>query len=331
MFLELLFTYWLYHPARIPSGLLSSYKYYYEVYSFRILQYEKKIISFDDELLYTLKPNTEIDFNNVEFNTRVRTNKFGFRDDDSSAIAPEIICLGDSFTMGWGLPESECFPEILQRETGKKVLNTGTPSYGTARELLLMERLDTSRLKYIIIQYCSNDKDENIAFISNHYKLDLTPLPLYKSYMRSYELDRKYFPGKNFLLTGQLWMKKQINKVHPFFQLSGQPYSEDFDSREHATTFYQVLMKFRERYKNAKIIVTNVDVKKYHENTFIDELKRQAASKPAGETKNIIFVNSIKELTDSDYFILDHHINYSGHQKVAEKLLEAIRQNPVEK
>jgi len=157
-----------------------------------------------------------------------------------------------------------------------------------------MERLDTSRLKYIIIQYCSNDKDENIAFISNHYKLDLTPLPLYKSYMRSYELDRKYFPGKNFLLTGQLWMKKQINKVHPFFQLSGQPYSEDFDSREHATTFYQVLMKFRERYKNAKIIVTNVDVKKYHENTFIDELKRQAASKPAGETKNIIFVNSIK-------------------------------------
>lgn len=325
---ELLFTYWLYHPASIPAGLKSSYKYYYEVYNFRIIQYEKKIISFNTELLYTLKPNTEIDFKNVEFNTRLRINKYGFRDDDASAMGPEIICLGDSFTMGWGLDDSASFPEILQRKTGKKVLNTGTPSYGTARELLLMERLDTSKLKYIIIQYCSNDKDENVSFISNHNKLDLTPLPLFKSYIRSYEFGRKYFPGKNFLLTSQVWMKKQFNKVYPLFRLSGQPYSEDFDSHEHAFTFFKVLQKFREKYKNVKIIVTNVDVNKYRGNTFIDELKRQADSAPTDETKNIIFVNSIKDLTDDDYFILDHHINSSGHQKVAEKLLEAIRMNP---
>ena len=92
--------------------------------------------------------------------------------------------------------------------------------------------------------------------------------------------------------------------------------------------FLKVLQKFREKYRNVKIIVTNVDVNKYRDNNFIDELKRQTDSTKTEEMKNIIFVNSIKDLTDNDYFILDHHINSSGHQKVAEKLLEAIRSNP---
>jgi len=244
-------------------------------------------------------------------------------------VAPEIICLGDSFTMGWGLDESQSFPEIIEKGTGKKVLNTGTPSYGTARELLLLERLDTSRLKYIIIQYCGNDKDENLSFIANNYKLDLTPLPVFKSTMNAYELSRKYFPGKNFLLISQLWMKQQLNKVYPIFKLSGQPYNEEFDSREHASAFLKVLMKFRQRFKNVKIIVTNVDISKYRNNTFIDELKHQSATPGVEEMKNIVFVNSAKNLTDKDYFILDYHITSSGHQKVAESLLKAINGNPV--
>ena len=326
--LELLFTSWLYHPSRIPSGLRWSYKYYYDVYNFRILQYERNAIRFDNELLYTLKPGAAIEFSNAEFKTAVRVNKFGFRDDDSSAVAPEIICLGDSFTMGWGLDESQSFPGIIEKSTGKKVLNTGTPSYGTARELLLLERLDTSRLKYIIIQYCANDKDENLSFIGNNYKLDLTPLPVFKSTMNAYELSRKYFPGKNFLLISQLWMKQQLNKVYPIFKLSGQPYNEEFDSREHASVFLEVLMKFRQRFGNVKFIVTDVDISKYRNNTFIEELHHQTAALGVEERKNIIFVNSAKDLTDKDYFLLDYHIRSSGHEKVAASLIQAIKENP---
>ena len=325
---ELLFTYWLYHPARIPSGLKWTYKYYYDTYNVRILQFEKNIISFDNELLYKFKPNAEIDFSNAEFNTPIRINQYGFRDDNASAVGPEIICLGDSFTMGWGIGESESFPEILEKKTGKKVLNTGISSYGTARELILMERLDTSQLKYIIIQYCYNDMEENIPFIANNNKLSLTPLPVFKSILRTYEPSRKYFPGKNFLMVSQLWMKEQLNKIFPLFKLSGQAYEKEFDSKEHASSFLKVLIKFREKYKNVKLIVTQVDISKYRDSNFIDELNRQAATLPPGERENIIFVNSAKDLTDKDYFILDSHINASGHEKVADRLFEAIKQNP---
>ncbi len=327
--LEVLFTYWLHHPAVIPNGLKWPYKFYYDVYNFRIMQYEKDAIAFDDQLLYTLKPNAKIIFRNAEFNTPVIINKNGFRDDDASSAGPEIICLGDSFTMGWGVNESQSFPDILEKETGAKVLNTGTPSYGTARELMLLKRLDTSNLKYIIIQYCSNDLEENLSFLNNNYKLALTPASVFKSTMRSYELDRKYFPGKNLLLITQLLMKHQVNKIHPFFKLSGQPYSEEFDGREHAAAFLKILMRFREEYKNVKIIVTNVDASKYRDNEFIDELNRMIGDMDVEKRKDIIFVNTLKDLNSGDYFILDYHINSSGHRKVANKLLEVIRENPV--
>lgn len=327
--LEILFSYWLYHPANIPPGLKWSYKFYYDLYNFRIMQYEKDVITFDDQLLYTLKPNAKITFNNAEFTTPVEINKSGFRDDDTSAIAPEIICLGDSFTMGWGIDESQSFPEIIGRATGKKVLNTGTSSYGTARELLLLERLDISNLKYIIIQYCSNDMEENVSFINNDYKLHLTPVPVFQSLVRSYELSRKYFPGKNFLLVSQIWMKHELNKIYPLFKFSRQPNTEEFNSREHASTFLKVLMRCGEKYENVKIIVTNVDANNYHDNKFIDELQQQSARMEAEKIKNIVVVNSMNDLADKDYFILDDHINYSGHKKVAATLLKAIKEDPV--
>ena len=124
-------------------------------------------------------------------------------------------------------------------------------------------------------------------------------------------------------------MKHEFDKIYPLFKFSGQPNSEEFNSREHASTFLKVLMRCREKFKNVKIIVTNVDANNYHDNKFIDELKQQAARMEAEKTENIVFVNSMNELADKDYFILDDHINYSGHKKVAGKLLEAIKENPV--
>ena len=50
--------------------------------------------------------------------------------------------LGDSYAMGWGVEQGESFPEILEAATGLRVLNAGVPSYGTPRELLMLERLD---------------------------------------------------------------------------------------------------------------------------------------------------------------------------------------------
>lgn len=323
--LEIMFTYWLNHPDKIPAELKWSYKYYYEVYNFHLMQYEKKIISLDKELLYTLKPGILTDFHNVEFDTKVKTNKIGVRDDENSLKSPEIICLGDSFTLGWGVEKDQSFPEIIEKETGKKVLNAGIPSYGTARELMLFNRLDTSGLKYLIIQYCSNDEQENDSYIDHGYKLELTPFSEYESAMSSYEYSRKYFPAKNFLLITQLWLKQAINKIYPFFTLNGQQYTGVFNSQQHAMSFWKIFERFSKKFPGIKIIVTDLEPYVYHDNGFIAELNDMLhESQKRGEMKNVVFINSINELTPRDYFILDHHINVSGHQKVASKLLKEI-------
>ncbi|HEY6505513.1 MAG TPA: hypothetical protein VIZ28_16175 [Chitinophagaceae bacterium] len=55
--------------------------------------------------------------------------------------------------------------------TGEKVLNAGMSSYGTARELKNLYRLDTSGLQTLIIQYGRNDEVENEQFVRDNYSL----------------------------------------------------------------------------------------------------------------------------------------------------------------
>jgi len=41
---------------------------------------------------------------------------------------------------------------VLEKNTNRKVLNAGISSFATVREMILLNRLDTSNLKYLIIQ-----------------------------------------------------------------------------------------------------------------------------------------------------------------------------------
>lgn len=69
-----------------------------------------------------LKPDTTLTFQNREFKNIIHTNSKGLRDDDSSLVKPEIICLGDSYTFGWGVDNGISFPDKLEKLTAYKVL-----------------------------------------------------------------------------------------------------------------------------------------------------------------------------------------------------------------
>ncbi len=54
--------------------------------------------------------------------------------------APEIWVLGGSFTYGWLVEDSQAYPALLQRQlTRYRVVNFGTPGYGTVQSLLQIE------------------------------------------------------------------------------------------------------------------------------------------------------------------------------------------------
>ena len=76
-----------------------------------------------------------------EYVVEYTANRAGLRDSDHALSGAEIVVLGDSHGMGWGVRGEQSFPKRLQEITGRRVLNASMSSYGTAREMTLLERL----------------------------------------------------------------------------------------------------------------------------------------------------------------------------------------------
>ncbi len=146
-----------------PRFLAAEARIQYWLHDANEIQYQTDSARWDPVLGYILKPGRST-FGNPEFSTEVSVNSAGLRDDEESLREPEVIVAGDSEAMGWGVGQTESFPYLLKGLTGKKVLNTGIASYGTAREMMLARRFFSPRLKFFIIQYSENDYNENLAF-----------------------------------------------------------------------------------------------------------------------------------------------------------------------
>src|SRR5690606_35502099 len=96
-----------------------------------------------------------------EFSVVNSYNTLGLRDDEASLDHPSVVVLGDSYTMGWGVAQSEAYPQQLEALYGEKVLNAGVSSFGTAREMKLLKKINLPHVNTVIIQYHPNDFEEN--------------------------------------------------------------------------------------------------------------------------------------------------------------------------
>ncbi len=179
----------------MPRSVRLLFQQVYRHFNRSIIQFEPACTQYDPQLTYILKPG-QCTFENVEFRTEVRANRLGLRDDEAALEAPDVIVLGDSFAMGWGVQQDETLSRVLARASGLKVLNAGISSYGTPRELKLLERLDTSALKFLIVQYHDSDLVENAAFREHNGTLPILTQPQYQATVDWYQARRGYRPGK---------------------------------------------------------------------------------------------------------------------------------------
>ena len=107
--------------------------------------------SADSQLKDELIPGVKTSFHGLRIPlspTEVAISDQGFRDRHFAVPKPpgmrRILCLGDSFTFGWGVQANEAWPKVLEEiiaETGRKVecVNMGVPGYGLAQEVRLLE------------------------------------------------------------------------------------------------------------------------------------------------------------------------------------------------
>jgi len=324
--METLFSWWFYHPSKIPDYLIRSFRYYYYQYDMRVFQYDQRLTVYDPVLHYILRPGARARYSNAEFDVEVCVNSLGLRDDSGSVHQPSVICLGDSYAMGWGVNQQETYPELLQHLTGRKVLNAGISSYGTARELLLLDRLDTTNLEYLIIQYCANDFVENDTFINSGYRLPISDSCTLQRNMVRHRYNVLYYPGKHFLLIAQAFLKQKINNVFPVFNLSAnkQPAA---DIADHVQRFVDILYHSTIDFRKVKVIITHIDDSGSIKRRFINEVQALLRQSPYAERfgDQLRFADFSEVLSKEDYFILDGHIKPSGHRKVAEKLAKTLQ------
>lgn len=175
-----------------PTGLHDAFRRFYIRRDMYMPTLSPDCGRYDSETFYTLKPGS-CRFVNREFDVRYDINSAGLRDDEASLKAPDVILLGDSEAMGWALSNAETLAPRLEEATGLKLLNAGMPSYGTARELIMLRRLDRSRLKALMLQYNTNDYSENVTYNADG-KLNIRSAEEYAEWSRNNEKRRRYTP-----------------------------------------------------------------------------------------------------------------------------------------
>ena len=185
------------HRMDLNGNLKDPLKYYYaryfrhvDIHTRNIIQYQSECAQYDEFLYYTLRPGTCI-FKNEEFETTVHVNSLGLRDDEISLESPEIVFLGDSMTMGWGVQQDETFPQVFESISGLKTLNSGGVGYGTVRQLRLLKRLKLDRARYVFIQYSNNYFEENEAFFEDGF-LEISSQEKYSELKKNHVSDKKY-------------------------------------------------------------------------------------------------------------------------------------------
>lgn len=99
--------------------------------------------------------------------TRMRTNSLGARGDEIAATRPEgalrVLHLGDSFTFGQGVEESEAFHAVLADELATdritiETLNFGVPGHGTPQSVALLEhKLLSLKPDVVLLNVFAND------------------------------------------------------------------------------------------------------------------------------------------------------------------------------
>lgn len=312
----------LYHNPVILNSMPSMkepLRHYYGFYGRDTIQLNPECSVYNPNLTYTLRPGN-CRYKNIEFDTEYSINSAGLRDDESSLDSPEIIAIGDSFTMGWGVEQNETFAEVLGRRLDMKVLNAGISSYGTVREMWLLNRLDTSNLKYLIIQYINNDMDENRPYYKKQ-KLNIKSREEFSQIVENHQNRQKYYLGK--------MSHRVLEKLLKDFKLlltSWRKRPEQYIIDEGEAFVFALSNNYEGGLEGVQVIVVETEMFCENDSDFIESVQKAIKKGDYPEfIKNAKFVDLTGMLRKQDHcYILDDHMNAEGHIIVAEAILEQV-------
>ncbi len=302
--------------ARMPTGVRTLVQQVYRHFNRTLVQFDEACARYDPDVTYTLKPG-RCTFANLEFNTTLEINRLGLRDSDTALTAPEIIVVGDSHAMGWGVNQAESFPSVVAERTGKRVLNAGISSYATVREMRLLDRLDTSNLRALVLQYSDNDVIENRTFSDKGNQLPITDQHTYENIVQYYSRQQSYFPFKYLY---RLTMKiTRLEAPEPDIT-AAEPVSI-----EHEVELFLNALGHAGKTPVSRIplVVLEVNQDLAHAHRFTQALA-QATSGTASAWPQLKTFDTTTVVHADDFYVLDDHMTAKGHRALGEALARAI-------
>lgn len=309
----------LYNHVQPSTGLLNEVCKEFYMYTRKVIQLTD-IGVHDKELGYVLKPGHH-KFSNLEFEHNFTVNSLGVRGDERDLKQPDFVILGDSYAMGWGVEDAECFPKRLEKKLNRKVLNLAISSYGTSREFEILKRSKV-KPKAIIIQYCRNDLDENLKFISENYQLETMSQQSYEDLKIYHEKISKYFPFKYtrklFVVMVRNYKRKLLNKTK----------RETRDIQKEGDAFLDIIKYYRKDFPITPIYVLELNTPglNFNNGEFISYLNQHINK---NELKYLKTVSLHEEMKEKEFFyIYDDHLRAVGHEYVASKLYNSLKSYP---
>ncbi len=300
---------------------------YYTDHDRRIIQAMPECAMYDPELTYVLRPGV-CSFNNRDFRTSVAINSLGVRDDEISLSLPAIIALGDSFTMGWGVAHGETYPKLVEHACGVRTLNAGISSYGTVREIKLLERIDRSALKVLLIQYADNDFDENRLFEERGNQLIVMDEERYKSIKKEHMEDLKYYPGKHVIRFVPFFADRVGQRIlrNNDKHAASSPTERNLSTQTAAGHFLNALLASPvDLDPDLRIIVFDINGRDKNSGEFTAAVSDMVSSRPfSNPIRSLEVLDLSSGLTRDKFFTLDDHISAAGHFYVADRIIDRL-------
>ena len=255
------------------------------------------------------------DYSTSEFQTTLAYNSQGLRSSEEALRAPEIIFLGDSVTMGTGVEGNETFADLVTKELGWRGLNAGVGSFGTPREMELLRQLDTSALRWIVLQHHGNDAPENRAFYRANGILSVMSEDTFA------KLQEEELSKRNFGL-----LKHIRAFIHGHLEARRRR-GREMAPEEQASAFLFALEGATSHLPHGvRLLLIDTDGNRVYSPVFGDLVAEKARSGNYPPwIESLTFVDLSEVMGPKDGFVLDSHPNVRGHAKIAREIVKAIR------
>tara|TARA_Y100000589_G_scaffold326604_1_gene366667 strand:+ start:186 stop:1328 length:1143 start_codon:yes stop_codon:yes gene_type:complete len=312
------------------------------------IQFDSNCFEISRILIYQPKKNSSCLQDNFEFKNEVNFGKYRNRlDSYGESSSYDVVVLGDSQAMGWGVSDKDIFTNVLQAN-GYRTLNLSVSSYGTARELFTLKKwvLENPKayynVKFVVLQYEPGDLYENIKYLKEPNMI-INPVNfdsdwkdwLKKEYSRKNLSHIAYKDNPNINIYPYIIKNFYSRKIRTLF---GQNWNY-FDGIEDGSKFkvrnfnnnglplIDLLSRYKDILENKKIIIFVTDSYGLNVDIVKRNLVMEFSKRKEKYLNNVVFSSLDGDDISKYYYVIDDHMNALGHFEMGNKILSIIEKS----